>query len=209
MGLRYLGAEWPDVPADAMVVVARAGAWSAGLGGAGVLTSTEEVDSNAGNVVAGLFWRPVDVAPFVNASEGERWTGRLVAYGAAVRVASATLVNAVRNVGFQLQRQDMDVAGTLQGSATSLAPILFPAAYSSRVNLIRADVVVDGPVPVRPILGVHYGDTLRVDDRTALLAAYNETVGVGAACKFELVVHLAFWPVRTASRDAGAVDVVA
>lgn len=201
MGLRYLGCEWTDVPADAMVVVVRAGASSAGFGGAGVLTSTEEVDSNAGNVVAGVIWRPVDVVPFVSAGEGERWSGRLVAYGAAVRVASATLVNAVRNVGFQLQRQDMDVAGTLQGSATSLVPVLWPAAYSTRVNLIRADAVVDGPVPVRPILSPHYSSTLRVDDRTALLAAYNETVGVGAACKFELVVHLALWPVRVSTPD--------
>lgn len=205
MGLRYLGCEWTDVPADATVVVVRAGASSAGLGGAGVLVSTEEVDSNAGNVVAGLIWRPVDVAPFVAASEGERWSGRLIAYAAGVRVASVALVNAVRNVGFQLQRQDMDVAGTLQGSATSLVPLLFPAAYSARVNLIRGDVVVDGPLPVRPILSPHYGDSLRVDDRTALLAAYNETVGVGAACKLEMAVHLAIWPVRVSTPDVQAV----
>ena len=192
--LRYQGTEWPDVPDGAHVVVVRAGASSTGVGGAGVLVSTEEPDSNAAGVVAGVVWRPVDLPPIVSAAEGQRWSGRLIGYGAGVRVASATLVNAVRNVGFQLQRQAMDVAGTLQGSAVSMVPELFPRSYSSSVNLIRGVALLDGPLPVRPLLAPRYRDALRVDDRTALLCAYNETIGVGAACKFELELWLAFWP---------------
>lgn len=189
--LVYRGTQYPGVPSRAFVIEVRGKATSGGAGSSGLFSFDHPVGAST------LLLRAQDLGAYpIWSEEGQLVNGRILAFGAGLRVYSQANVWWYAEVGASLLRVNVDVSGALEaGSEVPVGQMLRPVPFAASAWRTVDGPLVDGVLEPRPILAP-YADALRLDDNHGIEATWKDngpTAKAPNAHRIECVVVVAFW----------------